>query len=216
MQVTGLCRGGVFRDTGSCPQEGHRRKITAPASAPSLHEAPWSSTGQFVANDHGTTPGACRRGVQRRLPAEYLRLTLKPPQHRICAQMLQFWRRLTNQITHHTVGRVVPDHSPFREQSYPALNRYDGARRTDLGTQASLSACHAAATGPNSSRWSPNTGESLITRSLSAIAHAGSAKPSLGRARPPTMASPPTARSGRPALAAGPGPRATRRRCRRP
>jgi len=62
--------------------------------------------------------------------AEYLRLTLGPPQGRICTQIFQFWHRLTNQMTHHQVGQPVADHS-FQEKSYHALSRQEAVRWTD-------------------------------------------------------------------------------------
>jgi hypothetical protein len=40
---------------------------------------------------------------------------------RICAQMFQFWRRLTDDMMHHQVGQALVGNSPFREQSYHAL-----------------------------------------------------------------------------------------------
>ena len=58
-------------------------------------------------------------------------------QRRTCAQTFQFWRCLTNQMTHHPVERavwlwqVIP---LFREQSSHALSRQDAARWADLGT----------------------------------------------------------------------------------
>jgi len=35
--------------------------------------------------------------------------------------MFQFWRCLTNRMTHHPVGPAMADNSLFREQSYHAL-----------------------------------------------------------------------------------------------
>jgi len=49
-------------------------------------------------------------------------------------QMIQFWRRLSDPMTHHQVGRITVDRSLFREPSYRALTRQDGARWADLGT----------------------------------------------------------------------------------
>ena len=61
----------------------------------------------------------------------------------------------------------------------------------------SFSARHAVgtdATCPNSSRWSPITRKSLITRTPSAIAHARSDKTRPRRARPAATAAPPSGR----------------------
>jgi hypothetical protein len=60
-------------------------------------------------------------------------LTLGPPRRRIRAQMFQFWRRLTNQMTHHLVGRVVGDHSLFRGPSNHVLSRQHVAQQVALG-----------------------------------------------------------------------------------
>ena len=65
----------------------------------------------------------------------------------------------------------------------------------------SLSARHAVgtdATGPNISRWSPITRKSLITRALSAIAHARSANTRPGHGRPAATAAPPTGQTSGP------------------
>jgi hypothetical protein len=62
-----------------------------------------------------------------------LRLALWLPQRRTCAQMFQFWWRLTNQMTHHPTGRTVADHSLVREQSYQARTRDDAIQRVNLG-----------------------------------------------------------------------------------
>jgi hypothetical protein len=43
--------------------------------------------------------------------AEYSRLTFWLRRHRTCAHMFQFWRRSTNQMTHHLIGQIVVDHS---------------------------------------------------------------------------------------------------------
>ena len=43
--------------------------------------------------------------------AEYLRLTFWLRRHRTCAHMFQFWRRSTNQMTHHLIGQIVVDYS---------------------------------------------------------------------------------------------------------
>ena len=48
-------------------------------------------------------------------------------QRRTFAQMFQFWRCLTNELTHHPVGRAVADYSLFRGQSYHALSGQDAA-----------------------------------------------------------------------------------------
>lgn len=48
-------------------------------------------------------------------------------------QMFQFWRCLTDRMTHH-VGRTMADRSLFREQSYHTLKSQGVARRADLGT----------------------------------------------------------------------------------
>jgi hypothetical protein len=74
-----------------------------------------------------------RRPSRRQLAAEYLRLTPGPSRHCTCTQIFQFWRRPTSWMMHQ-VGRIMADHSLFREQSYQALSRQDAARRADLGT----------------------------------------------------------------------------------
>ncbi len=42
--------------------------------------------------------------------------------------MFQFWRCLTNRMTHHPAGPAMADHSPFTEPSYQALSRQDAGR----------------------------------------------------------------------------------------
>ena len=51
----------------------------------------------------------------------------------ICVQMIQFWRPLSDPLTHQ-VGRITVDLSFVREPSYHALSRQDAARWADLGT----------------------------------------------------------------------------------
>jgi hypothetical protein len=47
--------------------------------------------------------------------------------------MFQFWRCLTNRMTHHPVGPAMADHSLFRELRYWTLTRKDGVRWAVLG-----------------------------------------------------------------------------------
>lgn len=48
-------------------------------------------------------------------------------------QMIQVWRRLATQMTHHQVGRITVDRSLVREPSYSAPTSLDAAPREDLG-----------------------------------------------------------------------------------
>ncbi len=47
--------------------------------------------------------------------------------------MIQFWRRLSDPMMHHQVGRITVDRSFFREPSYHALTSHHTTRRADLG-----------------------------------------------------------------------------------
>ena len=47
--------------------------------------------------------------------------------------MIQFWRRLSDPMTHHQVGRITVDRSFVREPSYSTLTSLDAAPREDLG-----------------------------------------------------------------------------------
>ena len=41
--------------------------------------------------------------------------------------MIQFWRRLSDQMTHHQVGRITVDRSFVSEPIYPAMTRHKSA-----------------------------------------------------------------------------------------
>ena len=51
----------------------------------------------------------------------------------ICVQMIQFWRPLSDPLTHQ-VGRITVDRSFVSEPIYPALTRHGAVQREDLGT----------------------------------------------------------------------------------
>ncbi len=47
--------------------------------------------------------------------------------------MIQFWRRLSDPMTHHQVGRITVDRSFVSEPISPALTRRGALPREDLG-----------------------------------------------------------------------------------
>ena len=65
--------------------------------------------------------------------------------------MIQFWRRLSDPMTHHQVGRITVDRSFVREPSYSALTSLDAAPREDLG----VIGIRANLTGPSPRRHRP-------------------------------------------------------------
>ena len=80
--------------------------------------------------------------------AEYLRLEVAPPPGRICTQMIQFWRRLSDPMTHHQLSRITVDRSFVREPSYPVLTSFDAALREDLGAYRAWSSAQSQIGGP--------------------------------------------------------------------
>jgi hypothetical protein len=61
--------------------------------------------------------------------AEYLWLEVGPPQARICVQMIQFWHRLCDPMTHPQVGRITVGRSfvsePCQRAPQPSLRYAD-------------------------------------------------------------------------------------------